>query len=118
MLLNEVQANVGGESLPVAYAFLAVSTSGTITGFYTSGEHVVQNGVAFSLAVPVANGTNDPVVLPSVPSDAMGAVLFVPVNLYWGLCNGDTSLLADLKTNYAMYPKILADPEFITIGRA
>lgn len=92
-----------------AIRLLARGSALTLRGFYVdvAGN---QLGNVWSLSVPVGNGSNDPVGLPSVPSGAVDARLRVDAAAdlvaYYSACGPDGGDFADFKANYANYPSV------------
>lgn len=82
-----------------------------------------QVGVSFAgtTAIPGAGGT--PKKLTTlytggvVPSGAVGARIRLSADVYMAtISDGDGVALADFTTNYANYPKVIADPEWNEFG--
>ena len=86
------------------YRFLSPSGPVPLYGCYINLDGV-QSTVSFVLTVPFADGTNAPVAFPSVPGDAKGVVFKVASIIYYSL-SGNSTIVADFKTNFARYPEI------------
>lgn len=99
-----------------AYWLLGVSGTVTATGFFIDKHHN-RIGDAFSTSIPQADGESDPVrIAASIPDNAVGACLRLSGDVYFDL-NGSPSAADDFKSNYGLYPKLIADPEFNSFGR-
>jgi hypothetical protein len=106
---------IESDSTPLTnYRFLGVSGATTIKGVYVN-ELGVQVGAAFSLTVPLGNGTNDPVGFASIPPGAYGVKANVAADIYVGM-GREGGQVSDLKANYANYP-IQATGYGISFGR-
>jgi hypothetical protein len=94
------------------FAFLGVSGAVTVNGYYTTA-YGLRTGNAFSLSVPVGNGSNAAVGFASIPSDATGVVIKSTADVYFDAASDHT----DMTANYANFPKIIAVPDAMKLGR-
>lgn len=98
--------DIGGGAPALSwYWFLGQGGAATVSGFYVdiNGNQV---GNSFSLSVSVADGSNNPVQLTSIPTEAVGALIRITTNaVYYSIWNGE-SFLPDFETNYANYPQM------------
>ena len=95
------------------YAFLGVSGAVTVTGYYT-GAYSLRTGNSFTLSVPAADGSTAGVAFASIPSDATGVVFRSSGDVYYDAAVAHGS---EFTTNYANFPKFLAESEGRKLGR-
>lgn len=96
-----------------SYFFLGASAGQTIKGFYVD-KFGKRTGNSFSLSINQANGSNDALSLPSIPADAIGAVVRFSGQTYVDLT---TATSDDFEDNYANYPYYLDTDGNVFIGR-
>jgi len=94
------------------FAFLGVSGAVTVNGYYTTA-YGLRTGNAFSLSVPVGNGSNAAVGFASIPADATGVIFRSSGDMYYSAAISNT----DMTANYANYPKIIAIPDGFKLGK-
>lgn len=95
------------------YYFLADGAGQTVKGFFVD-KFGRRTGNSFSLSINQANGTNDALPLPSIPTDAIGAVVRFSAKTYVDLT---TATSDDFEDNYANYPFYLDTDGNVFIGR-
>ncbi len=93
--------------------FLGVAGSVTATGFFVDAQGR-RTGGSFSTTIPVANGSNDPVRIASVPADAVGAIVRLSGATHFDL--SQDAFGTDFKTNYARYPQYASGVN-VALGR-
>lgn len=131
--LAESIQDIAAQVAPMeAYRFLGVSGAVTMTGFFVNGYNTMV-GIAWSITIPVANGSNDPVGFSlaltgatsgvttfnggNIDNDIVGWVGTLSGAVYLSL-GTSTAQLADFKSAYSThgYPQKAAGT-LVTLGR-
>ena len=94
------------------FAFLGANSAVTVKGYYTT-SYGLRTGNAFSLSVPVGNGSNAAVGFASIPADATGVIFRTDGDVYFSAAVSNT----DMTANYANYPKITTIPDSFKLGK-
>jgi hypothetical protein len=106
--------DIGCQSTAVAnYFFLGAAAGQTVAGFFVDAFGN-RTGASFSLSLNQANGTNDALSLPSIPSDAIGAIARFTATTYVDFTTGTSD---DFEDNYANYPQLGAADGNVFLGR-